>query len=112
MCNYNMQQYGHNNNNQSVTKYKTKSRIFYQPDSNIIFSALWLIRILKALKSSISFKHIKGTLVDNEATLNIAAHNAATASLKLNNKNKLILTEAKVRVKIYNKTVTAHARKI
>jgi hypothetical protein len=70
--------------------------------------------MLKALKSSMILKHVKGhqdkmgTLLDNEATLNIAAHNTATASLKLNNKTKLTLPETKVIVKIDNRTVTEH----
>jgi hypothetical protein len=65
-----------------------------------------LIRILQALQSSITLKHVKGhqdkrvTLLDNEETLKIAAHNAATVSLKLTIKNTLILPETKVVVKI------------
>jgi hypothetical protein len=56
---------------------------------------------LKALKVDIEMKHVKGhqdkngDQLDSEATLNVAAHIAATASLKLPSHNILKLPETK-----------------
>jgi hypothetical protein len=96
---------------------KPNLKTYYQPDADIIFTALPLLCHLRALKVNIEMKHVKGhqdkngAQLDNEATLNVAAHNAATASLKLPRHNSLKLPETKANLSIDNKMVTAHATK-
>jgi hypothetical protein len=97
----------------SINRLKTAQptlKSYYQPDPDVIYRAIRLLCHLKALKAQITMKHVKvhqdknsGAILDNEAALKVAAHNAATASLNIYQNIAIILPELKARIYINKK---------